>query len=219
MVAPLPGVTCAVHAVQVGHQGLLACANRSQGSMLPALRPHQHVQAEAFGAQRAAVDVLCSDERADAFLEHDADKNVYGSFYHIREPSTRHLSMSFRDFAGCLTSWASKKLLVRVRALGARQWWGCRLPLVLLYCALHANRIPPSFMQERVMTWSSAEAAAKPEADVGPALQQDLQQRIHWPWLQVAHPSQASHSGPFSAVQTALHVQLMPGVASTYLQC
>ena len=53
------------------------------------------------GAQRAAVDVLCSDERADAFLEHDADKNVYGSFYHIREPSTRHLSMGFGDFAGC----------------------------------------------------------------------------------------------------------------------
>ena len=68
------------------------------------------------------------------------------------------------------------------------------------------------------MTWSSAEAAAKPEADVGPALQQDLQQLIHWPWLQVAHPSQASHSVPISAVQTVLHVQLMPGVASTYPQ-
>ena len=73
-------------------------------------------QAEAFGVQRRAVDVLCSDERADAFLECDLEKNVYGSFYHIREPSTRHLSMSLGDFAGCLTSWTSKKLLVRVSA-------------------------------------------------------------------------------------------------------
>lgn len=78
------------------------------------------------------MDVLCSDERADAFLEHDSNKNVYGSFYHIREPSTRHLSMSFHDFAGCLTAWTSKKLLVRVRhrqtISGAVRMWGDSLP-------------------------------------------------------------------------------------------
>ena len=39
VVAPLPGVTRAVHAVRIEHRGLLACPNRSQGSMLPASNP------------------------------------------------------------------------------------------------------------------------------------------------------------------------------------
>ena len=59
--------------------------------------------------------MLCSDERVDVFLEHDPEKNVYGSMYHVREPSTRHLRMGFPEFAGCLITWKSKKLLVRVR--------------------------------------------------------------------------------------------------------
>ena len=89
---------------------------------------------EAFGLQRKAVDVLCADERADAFLEHEPNKNVYGSFYHVREPSTRHLPMAFPDFAGCLASWTSKKLLVRVRAASSilgdpDSGWACKGPL------------------------------------------------------------------------------------------
>lgn len=60
------------------------------------------------------MDVLCAEESSSAYLDHDADKNIFGSMYHVREPATRKLSMTIADFAGCLTSWTSKKLLLKV---------------------------------------------------------------------------------------------------------
>ena len=58
--------------------------------------------------------MLCAEERSSAYLEHDLDKNIFGSFYHVREPKTRRLPMTVPDFAVCLTSWTSKKLLLKV---------------------------------------------------------------------------------------------------------
>ena len=71
------------------------------------------VQAGAFGVQRK-VEVLCAEEESSAYLEHDPEKNVFGSYYHVREPKTRRLPMTFPDFAACLTTWTSKKLLLKV---------------------------------------------------------------------------------------------------------
>ena len=71
-------------------------------------------QSGAFGGLRK-VDVLCAEERSSAYLDHDSEKNIYGSFYHVREPKTRKLPMTVPEFVGCLTSWSSKKLLLKVR--------------------------------------------------------------------------------------------------------
>ena len=70
-------------------------------------------QSGAFGGQRK-VDVLCAEERSSAYLDHDSEKNIYGSFYHVREPKTRKLPMTAPEFVACLTSWSSKKLLLKV---------------------------------------------------------------------------------------------------------
>ena len=71
------------------------------------------MQAGAWDAGRK-VDVLCAEERSSAYLNHDLDKNIFGSFYHVREPKTRRLPMTVPDFAVCLKTWTSKKLLLKV---------------------------------------------------------------------------------------------------------
>ena len=71
------------------------------------------IQAGAFGAHRK-FDMLCAEERSSAYLDHDLEKNIFGSFYHVREPKTRRLPMTVADFAVCLASWTSKKLLLKV---------------------------------------------------------------------------------------------------------
>jgi len=73
------------------------------------------MQAKNFG-KRASVDVRCADASSRAYLDADSTKNACGSHYHVREPATQHLNLTFKDFAECLASWKAKKLLVRVRS-------------------------------------------------------------------------------------------------------
>ena len=80
---------------------------QARRSMLP------FMQAGAFDTSKK-VDVLCAEERSSAYLDHDVDKNIFGSFYHVREPKTRRLPLTVPDFAVCLKTWTSKKLLLKV---------------------------------------------------------------------------------------------------------
>ena len=84
------------------------------------------MQAGAFGAQRK-VKVLCAEEKSSAYLEHDPEKNVFGSYCHVREPKTRRLPMTFPDFAACLSTWTLKKLLLKVGFLSLNTLFPIRI--------------------------------------------------------------------------------------------
>jgi hypothetical protein len=84
------------------------------------------VQANAFGVRRTKLVVLSSEEKSSAYLEHDESRNVFGSFYHVREPATQRLPMRFCEFADCLGSWKTRKAFVRV----------CSSALLILYIIL-----------------------------------------------------------------------------------
>ena len=92
------------------------------------------MQAGAFDFSRK-VDVLCAEERSSAYLDHDLEKNIFGSIYHVREPKTRRLPMTVPDFTVCLTSWTSKKLLLKVYA------HHLKLLLLSLCCPSHVMDI------------------------------------------------------------------------------
>ena len=62
-------------------------------------------------------NVFCSDARRNAFLIGDLSRNVYGSHYHVREPETQRLTMTFPGFAQSLLAWQTRKLLLQVRLL------------------------------------------------------------------------------------------------------
>ena len=58
--------------------------------------------------------VLANDSHLDRFVPCDDAKNVYGSFYHVREPETQRMEMSVADFAQCATTWTTRKLYLDV---------------------------------------------------------------------------------------------------------
>ncbi|BDA49058.1 probable hypoxia-inducible factor 1-alpha inhibitor [Coccomyxa sp. Obi] len=76
--------------------------------------------AKAFGMNRADVEVLSSEEKSSAFVEHDESKNAFGSFYHVREPATQRLHMTFSDFIDCLSTWKARKAFVRTPVMTGR---------------------------------------------------------------------------------------------------
>ena len=60
--------------------------------------------------------VSCSSAEKDRFFLGQPAKNVYGSGYHVREPETRTIQMTFADFTECLLKWhASEKVFLKVR--------------------------------------------------------------------------------------------------------
>jgi hypothetical protein len=61
-------------------------------------------------------EVRCSSAEKDRFIVGQPGKNVYGSSYHVREPETRTIAMTFPDFVECLQKWkASEKVFLQVR--------------------------------------------------------------------------------------------------------
>ena len=64
--------------------------------------------------QAQGWSVLCSAQKHNLFIETDLDKNVFGSYYHIREPQTQQLHMTFAEYAQCATTWTTKKVMFKV---------------------------------------------------------------------------------------------------------
>ena len=64
----------------------------------------------------AKCAVLCSTPGRSRFIEcHDAS-NVFGSFYHVREPESQRLEMGWREFLQCTQKWRSRPLYLKVNA-------------------------------------------------------------------------------------------------------
>ena len=58
--------------------------------------------------------VFCSAQKHKLFIETDMNSNVFGSYYHIREPQTQSLQMTFAEYADCTRTWTAKKVLFKV---------------------------------------------------------------------------------------------------------
>jgi len=55
-------------------------------------------------------NVMVNEADADRFVDYDASKNVFGSFYHIREPETGRMEMDIPEFVTCANTWTARKL-------------------------------------------------------------------------------------------------------------
>lgn len=92
---------------------------------IPTPEPHPNAQKPSCAAlqardaagckgESAALQVLCSDSRRHRFFEYDAARNVYGGYYHVREPETQRLEMSLPEFVQCSQRWQARKLFLKV---------------------------------------------------------------------------------------------------------
>ena len=68
-----------------------------------------------MGSDKIDYEVLCSEGPRNAFLLADPLKNVYGHFYHVREPETRSLFMGFWEFVQCAWRWTTRHVYFQVR--------------------------------------------------------------------------------------------------------
>ncbi|KAL3143189.1 hypothetical protein ABBQ38_002046 [Trebouxia sp. C0009 RCD-2024] len=65
--------------------------------------------------------VLCSTQKHNLFIETDLDKNVFGSYYHIREPQNQQLQMTFAEYAQCAKTWTTKKVCFKNKIMQRQQ--------------------------------------------------------------------------------------------------
>ncbi|DBA69067.1 TPA: hypothetical protein ACH3X2_013228 [Trebouxia sp. C0005] len=74
--------------------------------------------------QEASWEVLCSLQKHNAFIDTATGKNIFGSYYHVREPQTQKLLMTFGEYAQCAKQWTSKKVMFKntiMKANGQQQ--------------------------------------------------------------------------------------------------
>ena len=81
--------------------------------------------------------VLCSDHNRNAFIRCIDRNNIFGSYYHIREPETQQLQMQFYDYAECAAKWESKTALFNVSTLALPHFIGDHLPTLSCPMCLH----------------------------------------------------------------------------------
>ncbi len=58
--------------------------------------------------------VLCSDALRQSFMDCDQSQNDPSSCYHVREPDTRVLDMTFPEFENCVGQWSRRRLCLQV---------------------------------------------------------------------------------------------------------
>ncbi|KAL0039566.1 hypothetical protein WJX77_002084 [Trebouxia sp. C0004] len=74
--------------------------------------------------QEASWGILCSLQKHNAFIETATGKNIFGSYYHVREPQTLKLSMTFGEYTQCAKQWSSKGIMFKntiMKANGQQQ--------------------------------------------------------------------------------------------------
>lgn len=132
-------------------------------------------QCLSCNAQEGAIEksadslvVLCSAIQKNRFLECDDAKNAFGSLYHVREPESQRLGMTFHEFLQCSQRWQTQQVYLKVQAPA---------PLSLLHSEsiLTAECDSPATVANlhvtgsvsagcRRASWSTTAAALKPSA-------------------------------------------------------
>ncbi|GAB4818813.1 hypothetical protein N2152v2_005859 [Parachlorella kessleri] len=133
------------------------------------------------------LTVLCSDARRCRFMEYEELKNVYGSYYHVREPETQRLEMTFPEFVQCTQRWQSRRLLLKAKVMGhqaapATGEAGAALP--------DPDRLVPS---------GRPRVAEEARAWFGRQMQQELEGGVDWEWLEGMQ--RAQRFGPVLSVE------------------
>jgi hypothetical protein len=83
-------------------------------SLFSHLHVHVAPQVTAIGTKHQDFPALCSATNRNRFIECNAAKNVYGSMYHVREPETQLLHMSFPEFVNCAERWKMRNIFLKV---------------------------------------------------------------------------------------------------------
>lgn len=84
-------------------------AERLSSSVAPA-RPQEC----AIQRRDDSLVVLCSASQKNRFMECDDGKNVFGGLYHVREPESQRLSMTFHEFVQCAQRWQTRQVYLKV---------------------------------------------------------------------------------------------------------
>ena len=87
--------------------------------------------------RRKVFKVLCSDGLRQCFMECDQSKNDPSSCYHVREPETRALDMTFSEFENCITQWSRRRLCLQVSCMTS-----CNVPSAFSMYRIHYTGSP-----------------------------------------------------------------------------
>lgn len=136
-------------------------AERLSSSVAPA-----RLQECAIQKRDDSLVVLCSASQKNRFMECDDGKNVFGGLYHVREPESQRLSMTFHEFAQCAQRWQTRQVYLKVSSAstctsGSDCLQGMRI------CDLSTETSPARKLQSgsrRRPSWSTAAAARRPWA-------------------------------------------------------
>lgn len=138
------------------------------------------------------VSVSCSMDKKNRFVHIDAGKNVYGSFYHVREPETIPLDSltSFKDFADCAGKWterhvAATKPLMRRRETQAFGLSSEKDDPARVEAALQENyrRIMRPDTMPDILLAPRSKAYTQDSPRGLPCLRGDLMTSVRWQWL------------------------------------
>ena len=136
----------------------------------------------------------------DRFIPCDQEKNIYGSFYHIRvrkralhraaapalnlrsqEPETEARELTFADFAACAGGWRSRRVLLRA-ALAAPA-----APAdVVTPGALRSAPAPAPPAASSAEDAVAAAVLPPPAPEVPACVSDELQRLVDWRWLRDA---------------------------------
>ncbi|UPR02111.1 JmjC domain-containing protein [Chloropicon primus] len=115
------------------------------------------------------VEVLCSMDGANRFVRLDGGKNVYGSFYHVREPETIGLGdvTTFGEFVDCAKKWKQKHVHARVPLMRRKD----------------ASGEDAAGLQEHYRRIMSPETMPELTPICGSPLRRDLMGSVDWSWM------------------------------------
>ena len=122
----------------------------------------------------ARFEVLCSMDGRNRFMDLDRGKNVYGSYYHVREPETIVLEdiKGFEDFEDCARNWNKKHVCLRKPLMRRRVKEGLKENYVAA--------MTPETMPEILIHSSSRRSGPMNEP---PCVKRDLMTCLDWSWM------------------------------------
>lgn len=99
------------HAMQAIHPAL---GSANAVSHPEHCNPRTIVQGKILQGADVSLQVFCSATGKSRFIECDADRNAFGSHYHVREPETQLLDMSLHGYMECVKNWQFRQLHLKV---------------------------------------------------------------------------------------------------------
>jgi len=103
---------------------------------------------------RSQWDALVSAADKNRFISYSEGKNVFGSYYHVREPETERMPTSLREFVQCARTWTTRRIFLKAL-----------------------------LMQQSVKDAEDCGSVPKPQENVPKGMAEALEKEVHWEWL------------------------------------